>query len=278
MALDSGNGEEVVANGSFNCLSFDDEEGERVIDNRESNSFESTFALLREKYALDSIVGDLNTDSAKALKLSDWTHRLWKHNGLNEPTATDPVSIIEEAKQVGGFRCVEYSIVLSAALNSIGTKARVLRLMTEDVETREAGAGHVVVEYYNREFNKWVFTDPQVNVTPSADDIPLNAVEFQSAICCNRRKINNWSRKRHCQIKMRRYKDWVFPYLFYFRVNFASSSWNGDPENTICLVPAGHKKPNVFQRKYSLDGMSETHSWKTFYPEQRELYLCNGHK
>ena len=76
---------------------------------------------LRTRYNLEEIVSNSKSDLERVEKLCHWVHGLWKHNGRNMPKKSDPISIIEEAKTGKRFRCVEYSIVLSACLNSIGT-------------------------------------------------------------------------------------------------------------------------------------------------------------
>ena len=46
-----------------------------------------------------------------ALRLLHWVHMRWQHDGLNEPTRRDALTILREARDGKNFRCVEYAIV-----------------------------------------------------------------------------------------------------------------------------------------------------------------------
>jgi len=98
--------------------------------------------------------------------LLNWTNKRWEHSGNNTPKESDAISILKEAETGKKFRCVEYAIVLSSALKSIGIPARTLGLKTKDVDKTRYGAGHVVTEAYLTDFNKWIFLDGQMNYAP----------------------------------------------------------------------------------------------------------------
>lgn len=85
---------------------------------------------LRKTYRLDSLTANASDQFEKVKIILDWTSKQWKHSGSNQPAKSDAISILEEAKTGKSFRCVEYGIVSSAALNSIGIPARVLALKT----------------------------------------------------------------------------------------------------------------------------------------------------
>ena len=125
-------------------------------------------------------------DIDKVLSVLNWTHNQWRHNGSNEPSKNDALTILKEARGGKKFRCVEYGIVASTALQSLNFKARVLGLKTADVETKKYGAGHVLAEVWMPQFNKWVLIDGQFNLMPILENVPLNAVEFQQAISENK--------------------------------------------------------------------------------------------
>ena len=95
----------------------------------EDDSQDNPYLLkLRKEYNLDSIISGAKNDIEKSCKLMRWVHDRWKHNGNNTPQNHDALSILKEAKNGKKFRCVEYAIVLSACLNSIGLKSRRLAL------------------------------------------------------------------------------------------------------------------------------------------------------
>ncbi|HEV2705472.1 MAG TPA: transglutaminase-like domain-containing protein, partial [Pyrinomonadaceae bacterium] len=173
-----------------------------------------------------------------------------------------PISILEEAKQGKRFRCVEYSAVLAGALNAVGIPARVLGLKTEDVETRESGAGHVVTEAYLADKKKWIMVDGQWDVIPTLKGQPLNAVELQEALAKNAKGLGVESLSG---ADAKKYFAWVAPYLFYFDTRFDSRIEGATHTRSLMLVPVGAKEPAVFQKKHSLKSMVYTNSLRLFY-------------
>jgi hypothetical protein len=223
---------------------------------------------LREQYELDKVVAGAANDTEKALRIVNWVHQQWQHNGSNEPSKSDALTILEEAKQGKNFRCVEYGIVTTAALNAIGLPSRTMGLKMKDVETIESGAGHVVMEVYLKDINKWVMLDGQFDAMPVLNNVPLNAVEFQQAIANNYdaleiRSLSGTSKSN--------YIAWVYPYLYYFDVKFdnregiALKRETIDTKSSLMLVPIGAKLPKVFQVKYPMDMYKYTNSLTDFY-------------
>lgn len=202
----------------------------------------------------------------KTLKILNWVHNQWQHNGNNEPRKNDAISILEEVKEGKNFRCVEYGIVVAACLNSIGLKARQLNLKTKDVETTKSGAGHVVTEVFLNDLKKWVFIDGQFDAMPVLDGIPLNAVEFQKAIAENFDKLEI---KTSSDIQKTYYTNWVYPYLYYFDIFFDNREGKNkqsiDEKTSLMLVPLGAKCPTVFQIRFPLDHFKYTYSLEDFY-------------
>lgn len=165
---------------------------------------------------------------------------------------------------MGKFKCIEYSLVLRTCLAALGIKARRLALKTRDVETREEGAGHIAVEAYVPEYNKWVFVDPQWGTMPILDGIPLNAVEFQAAINERKQDLKLWNLKSGDR---RRYLDVIYPYLFYFDVRLDNRITRDKKKQIrLMLVPLGAKKPKVFQKTLKLKHTKYTSSLRAFYP------------
>ncbi|PRY10336.1 transglutaminase superfamily protein [Pontibacter ummariensis] len=210
---------------------------------------------LRGKYQLDEVVKGASNDTERALRMVNWVHNQWKHNGANEPSRPDALTILEEVKDGKQFRCVEYGIVATSCLNSIGLPARVMGLKTKDVETTEYGAGHVLLEVFLPDLQKWVMLDGQFDAMPVLHNIPLNAVEFQQAIASNYDELEIRSLSGTSKAQ---YVNWVYPYLYYFDVRFDNREGMNIARETIkgksslMLVPAGAKKPKVFQVKYPM--------------------------
>jgi hypothetical protein len=234
----------------------------------EQNNNNEYLNLLRSKYPIDRLVKNLKTDTEKTLCVMNWVHNQWKHNGNNEPQKNDAISILQEVKEGKNFRCVEYATVTTTCLNSIGLKARVLGLKTKDVETTPYGAGHVLLEVFLNDLNKWIVIDPQWNAMPLLNNLPLNAVEFQIAITedYNRLEIRSWS-----GLSKRIYADWIYPYLYYFDISFDNREGKGAKENkvnrkkSLMLVPFGAINPSVFQIKHKIDDCLYTNSLIDFY-------------
>ena len=226
---------------------------------------------MREEFALDSIVQDTTDDFERMKRVSTWVHGLWDHDGYNQPQANDPISIVKEAAEGNHFRCVEYSIVLQGALNALGIPARTLGLKTSDVETRESGAGHVVVEAYLQDMDKWVMIDSQFDVIPLLDGIPLSAVELQDALARGARGLDVASASGSTtlldHLKHRVfYFNWIGQYLYFFDVPLDHRFVTGASQQKLMLVPLGADPPTVFQRKWPLGDLIHTSSIEAFYP------------
>lgn len=216
---------------------------------------------LREEFKLDEIVCDCKTSFEKAKKIMNWVHNLWEHDGLKEPIKNDPISILREVQAGKRFRCVEYGIVISGCLNALGILARKLCLKTADVETREYAAGHVVLEAYIEEYDKWIFIDGQFNVIPVINDVPLNVLEFQRALIDKDKALELFT---FGEINKEEYFKWIKDYLFYFDVRF-DNRLESEAVDSLMLIPIGANTPKVFQKKYQLNNYIYTNSVQAFY-------------
>ncbi|KAA9345566.1 transglutaminase-like domain-containing protein [Adhaeribacter soli] len=223
---------------------------------------------LRDDYNLNEVVKGAKNDTEKALKVMNWVHNQWKHNGSNQPSKSDALTILQEAKEGKQFRCVEYGIVTASALNAVGLKSRVLALKTKDVETTESGAGHVVLETYLNDLGKWVMLDSQWDAMPALKGKPLNAVEFQNAI------VNNYEPleiKSLSGLGKRTYANWIAPYLYYFDVKFDNREGELKDQlmvsgkKSLMLVPSRAKNPTVFQKQWPINNCVYTNSLVDFY-------------
>jgi len=225
--------------------------------------------LLRSKFPIDSLIKDAHSDMNKTLKILNWVHRQWRHDGSNQPRKNDAISILEEAREGKNFRCVEYGIVVAACLNSVGLKARTLALKTKDVETTSSGAGHVATEVFLNDLQKWVFIDGQFDVMPVLNGIPLNAVEFQKTIVEN---FDQLEIRTSSDVSKNFYTNWIYPYLYYFDVPFDNREGIEDVQlidgkSSLMLVPLGAKNPTVFQINFPINNVKYTHSLVDFYAQ-----------
>ena len=229
----------------------------------EQNTSNAYLNTLRAQYKLDDIVKGAANDTEKALRMVNWVHQQWQHNGMNEPSRPDALTILAEVKEGKQFRCVEYGIVTTACLNAIGLPARTMGLKMKEVETTEFGAGHVLLEVYLPDLKKWVLLDGQFDVMPVLNNVPLNAVEFQQAIANNYDKLEIRSLSGTGKAA---YVNWVYPYLYYFDVKFDNREGVNvaretvDSKKSLMLVPLGAKQPKVFQIKNPIDYCKYTNS------------------
>jgi transglutaminase-like putative cysteine protease len=218
---------------------------------------------LRTTYQLDKVVVGKKTDFDKVKAICGWVRQRWEHNGDNTPLKNDPISILEEAATGKSFRCVEYGIVVSGALNALGIPARTLALKMEHADTISYGAGHVVAEAYLKDLKKWVMVDGQFDVIPMLKNTPLNAVELQQALSAGAPDLKVVS---FSGTKAADYFPWVAPYLFYFNTVLDSRYGVDRVLGSIMLVPKGYKNLTAFQ-KNPIQNMVYTHSLADFYPE-----------
>lgn len=225
-------------------------------------------AQLRQQHGLDAVVQGARNDTERAQRLLHWVHQQWPHDGNNQPSRSDALSILAEVRQGKQFRCVEYGIVATACLNAYGLKSRVLGLKTKDVETTPSGAGHVLLETWLPDQQKWVLLDGQWDVMPVLRGKPLNAVEFQQAIANNYKDLE--IRSLSGTPKMA-YVNWIAPYLYYLDVRFDNREGLGlerskvEGKSSLMLVPVGGKEPTVFQGEKPINYCVYTRSVAAFY-------------
>lgn len=226
---------------------------------------------LRNDYGLDVLVENIDDDMEKVLTVLHWVSKQWRHHSSNTPSKPDAITILEEARSGERFRCVEYSVVLSTSLLSLGYKSRILFLKTRDVETATSGAGHVAVEVWIQGLGKWVLVDGQFDAMPMLDGVPLNAVELQAAIAENDdikyKNIDGF----HCYLKAINYTNFIADYLYYFdtmlcqRVTFQEEVVYFMGKSYLMLVSLGAKNPGIFQGGDAMDYLIYTNAYKDFY-------------
>lgn len=260
----------VMKNGlELEVLSFDKNNSNNDLRFKYDEDLNSPYLKkLRSEYPIDSLANLGKTELDKARIIATWVHGLWEHDGWNEPEKNDAIYILEEVKKGQRFRCVEYGVVTTACLNAIGLKSRTLSLRTKDVETRPSGAGHVLMEVFINELDKWVMIDPQYDMITLSNGVPLNAVELQQAIT-EGQKIEMLTSEEGAKTI---YISWIYPYLYYFSCNFdnrenieSKDKLLINDKRALMLVPIGASEPTVFQQKYPIDYCIYTHSIEDFY-------------
>lgn len=221
------------------------------------------FTDLRKRFNLHPAVEGRTTELEKIRALCSWVHGRWKHGNEDEPTRGDAVTILEEAAQGKRFRCVQYAVTLSEVLAAFGVWARVVALLTEDVETRAEGAGHVVSEAWLSSRRKWVMADAQEDAVVTRNGIPLSALE-----------VSHYGMDPETTVEIpggsndtgREYLGAYLPHMFYFQTRVDQRPvTTRSQKGVIVLVPLGAREPQVFQGIAPFKDAIYTRSASAFY-------------
>jgi transglutaminase-like putative cysteine protease len=104
------------------------------------------------------------TDSAwdTATRLLEFVHDRWEHSN-DHVENPDALNVLDRVDAGDRFACVEYSIVLSQALNAVGIPARRVELFQANYHVG-VGRGHVVSEAWIDDLDRWVLLDGQKRV------------------------------------------------------------------------------------------------------------------
>ncbi len=228
------------------------------------------FSELRNIVKINLITEENEIEKVKII--AGYVHNLFQHNGNNKPSSFNPITIINEVKLGKSFRCVEYSYLTTALLWAYNIPARIVGLKTKDMETRETSAGHVVMEFYSTEYNKWIMVDTQEGILFKSGNTYLSSLELENNINQN---INiefilvnnsNFSTVKDSE----QYINWIKEYLYFYdtplRINFTEIITDADRLNAkkVMLIPLGIKNPKVFQKIFPINAIY-THSILDFY-------------
>lgn len=164
------------------------------------------------------------------------------------------------------YRCVEYGGVISGCLNALGIPSRTIGLKTQDVETRDYGAGHVATEAYIQDLKKWVFIDGQWGVIPMMGETPLNAVQLGEVLNHPESYEESLQFISFQAGGSEGYEEWINEYLYYLDVIGYDTTDGNLEEKTLMLTPIEAKNPEIFQINYPLEIDRYTHSVHEFYP------------
>jgi len=218
---------------------------------------------LRREFGLRRLVAGSGSEYEVVQAICRWAHSMLIHDSAHEPRADDPISILREAKKGAAFRCVEFSTVIQGCLTALGIPARNLGLKTRDVETRVSEAGHVVVEAYLWEMEKWIMCDGQFDTIPIIHGAPINAVELRRG--CERGE-DALSVLSQSGTRAEEYLSWIGPYLYYFDIRRDNRVGVRDRlAEGIMLIPSGAGEPKVMQRRWPIEAMTYTRSKAAFY-------------
>jgi len=196
-----------------------------------------------------------STKLETALIIAQFANTAFSHNGDNQPSRSDPVTILEEAHAGSQFRCVEYSHLAAWLMVAYGIEARTTNIMMKDVETMEYGAGHVVVEFYAGKEHGWVMADIQAGVVARCNNMLQSAHELRESI--DDSTIEGFNGIHFVEpdgMFGGDYKQWLKPYLYFFdRPTELNFEYSVDPKPHLIIVPDSDKPPKYFQQTQKLD-------------------------
>jgi Transglutaminase-like superfamily len=123
----------------------------------------------------------LDSAWATAVATLDWVTHRWKHANAHMEI-DDAVECLRRVDAGQRFACVEYSLVLSQALNTLGIPARRLTLYQANYHVGVARS-HMVSEAWIDDLGRWVVLDGQNGLYWTAEDgQPLGAPVLQRAV------------------------------------------------------------------------------------------------
>ncbi len=103
----------------------------------------------------------------------------WRHSGANHDPSGNANVVLDRVERGDRFACVEYTTVLTQALNAVRIPARPLSLFRSDYHAG-IGTGHAVTEAWIDDLGKWVLLDGQNGaVWRDADGVPLGVLELR---------------------------------------------------------------------------------------------------
>jgi len=116
---------------------------------------------------------------ATAEQLLAWVNNRWLHSNTSYFGVPDANMILDRVAAGGRFGSVEYTIVLSQALNAMEIPARRLVLYTDGYHARQ-DALHHVTEAWIDDLGKWILLDGRNGATwRDGDGTPLSGLELQ---------------------------------------------------------------------------------------------------
>lgn len=168
-------------------------------------------------------------------------------------------------------------LVLSEVLQAYGFVSRTVALRSNDVAYGGWGKGHVAMEVWVNDLNKWIFLDPQFGtyLTSANEKTPLNFFEsflVKSKGKWNRLKVN-FSAKPPKSIEdaSREYKDFLKMYYGHMTV----SSGKEKPQISLLLEA---KKPTLTFQAHPSDNTVFTSESSVLYAEINRVSILLNYR
>ncbi len=207
-----------------------------------------------------------------------WVTKQWVHNGMNQPPGHfRGLDILKKVHQKKiQYRCVEYSLVLSDILQAFGFVTRSVALRSKNVAYGGFGQGHVAIEVWINDLNKWAFFDPQFG-TYLTDQKQLLPLSFYEAFIM--KEQNRWPslevRFVHSPKDPKKesldYKKFVAEYFGHMTV----SSGRNSPRISLKL---GSAETSLTFQGMASNNQVFTNDHKDIYPEMNRATILLNYK
>jgi hypothetical protein len=232
---------------------------------------------LRDQYRLGDVIAGKKTELDKQLALMAWVHGRWPHDGWNNPSHDDALTILKEAAEGKKFRCVQYSVTLAQVLQAMGFPARRVGLRS-DGASFGVGKGHVVSEAWNNELGKWILLDGQNNATWQDGDTVLDATEVRERFLGGRadrlRMVHHgspWMGKWEPEVQRR---AWIV-YFHHLSYNLNNDVYSRDRDRNVQLLRAAEDHELLFQGDPQ-SGSGQTQDHAQIYPHLNLVHVDLG--
>jgi hypothetical protein len=135
---------------------------------------------LKSEENLEHIIAEGKDEWEKMVLLCRWAYNQWSPSKPRPYPRFNAMEILSRirAGETGGH-CDQYAVVLVQALLSLGWQARYL-----DIDAEPSRGGHVSVEVWSNQHNKWAVLDPHFGCyfqKESSPGVPLSALEIHKA-------------------------------------------------------------------------------------------------
>lgn len=146
------------------------------------------FAVLKEKYQLDTIFHGETDEFKRILKLRHWINKTIPIDNYGPYFGDQSAeSVLDEASRRHGFHCGHYMLVQDAILNAYGYVTRcVLSDVGFPVDLIAGEGHHAINEVWSNQFHKWFLSDAKYDYHFEKEGIPLSALEVRDEYLKNK--------------------------------------------------------------------------------------------
>lgn len=210
-----------------------------------------------------------SSDFEKVLYLTNWVHTKAKNHGTESSEAQTASDILSDISGDLKINSKQYTRLIGSMLKSLKIHSRVITMYPKWFELSNRPKPHHIIEVYMPFYQKWVMIDPQFNLCPMQNNVPLTALELQTALAEQEKDIQ-LKRLDEYHVDKRYIKDYftyILPYIHYLQTNKWYVNKNEVKAKTckdiseLILHPQHSKIPDHHAGKHRV----YTHSAASFY-------------